>query len=368
MKGLATTGRGSTGPKAGEEEEQRPFFLLPLQFIQRQGQEPTHMLINESTALVGDGILLVPYRYCSSSSVNDSARSILLLPALKSTATGPDSLPSAGHPCLAHCCFISCRSQHVPRYHEWMSDPAIREATASEPLSLEEEYEMQSVSASPAKTQCCVLRCYLGQLIESLPLSLSLLPESWHLDADKRWSCCRQRNAGGLGADDEALVAVTFIILERSPAQALDGLADLTSGMIGDVNLFVSPDPESEAEEQNDDCLQEATLPQTRPIRMLGELEIMISEAAGRRKGYASQALELMIRYALHQKIIASPADFVVRIGMDNQSSITMFEKLGFALVKEVAVFREVEMRITAGEHLAAWTERTARPITMLHC
>ena len=159
-------------------------------------------------------------------------------------------------------------------------------------------------------------------------------------------------------------VTVTFIILERSPAQSSDRVADLTSGMIGDVNLFVSPDPESEAEERDGNPM----LPQTRSIRMLGELEIMIAEAGGRRKGYASQALELMIRYALHQKIVASPADFVVRIGMDNQSSITMFEKLGFALVKEVAVFREVEMRITAGEHLAAWTERTAKPITMLHC
>lgn len=35
-------------------------------------------------------------------------------------------------------------ASHVPLYHEWMSSPEIREATASEELSVEEEYAMQS--------------------------------------------------------------------------------------------------------------------------------------------------------------------------------------------------------------------------------
>ena len=29
------------------------------------------------------------------------------------------------------------------RYHEWMQDPVIRSQTASEPLTLQQEYEMQ---------------------------------------------------------------------------------------------------------------------------------------------------------------------------------------------------------------------------------
>ncbi|GFP83292.1 cytochrome b561 and DOMON domain-containing protein at5g48750 [Phtheirospermum japonicum] len=33
--------------------------------------------------------------------------------------------------------------EHVPRYHAWMQDPAILQATASEPLTLDQEYEMQ---------------------------------------------------------------------------------------------------------------------------------------------------------------------------------------------------------------------------------
>ncbi|CAA0837020.1 Acyl-CoA N-acyltransferases (NAT) superfamily protein [Striga hermonthica] len=33
--------------------------------------------------------------------------------------------------------------EHVPKYHAWMQDPVILQATASEPLTLDQEYEMQ---------------------------------------------------------------------------------------------------------------------------------------------------------------------------------------------------------------------------------
>ncbi|ORY22124.1 GNAT domain-domain-containing protein [Naematelia encephala] len=101
------------------------------------------MRLNESTVIHGDRVILVPYR-----------------------------------------------TEHVPTYHQWMQSLELLELTASEPLSLDEEFEMQ---------------------------------RKWHLDEDK----------------------LTFIILERpmhlptschpilSPAELRE------SRMVGDVNMFL---------------------------------------------------------------------------------------------------------------------------------
>ncbi|CAA6659176.1 unnamed protein product [Spirodela intermedia] len=48
--------------------------------------------------------------------------------------------------------------EHVPRYHEWMQDPALLQATGSEPLTLEEEYQMHlSWISDPSKHTFIVL-------------------------------------------------------------------------------------------------------------------------------------------------------------------------------------------------------------------
>ncbi|XP_065211920.1 N-acetyltransferase 9-like protein isoform X1 [Planococcus citri] len=93
------------------------------------------MKLNSSTAVVGKTVILVPYK-----------------------------------------------KKHVPKYHKWMQRKDLQEATASEPLSIEEEHEMQ---------------------------------QTWFRDDDK----------------------CTFIVLDK---EIMDRKHDEIEAMIGDANLYLS--------------------------------------------------------------------------------------------------------------------------------
>lgn len=161
-----------------------------------------------------------------------------------------------------HVTLVPYRRHHVGRYHSWMSSPELLEATASEALSLEEEYEMQ---------------------------------KSWREDENK----------------------CTFIIL-RGGQREEETFADESDRMLGDVNLFLN---------DYDDPLN-------------AEIEIMIAEASARRKGFAKEALKLMIAYGLETLHLHR---FYAKIGEANATSINLFKSLGFCEVNYVQAFKEYE-------------------------
>ncbi|KAF8647549.1 hypothetical protein AX16_006638 [Volvariella volvacea WC 439] len=215
------------------------------------------------------------------------------------------------------------------KYHKWMKSEELRTLTASEPLSLEEEYEMQ---------------------------------RKWREDEDK----------------------LTFIVLARTNEQLSPGIEfwDLDDArldalpMIGDVNLFLKGTPPTHVGTTRESPTKANEKPEEEDDSFEAEVEIMIAEPAYRRRGCASEALKLMLSYATHRldlwitatngisdlsdttpqahiwptlapshPLPVPPECLVARVSDKNLPSISLLERLGFAVVKRVAVFEEVEMR-----------------------
>ncbi|GAA5857177.1 hypothetical protein JCM8547_009355 [Rhodosporidiobolus lusitaniae] len=199
------------------------------------------------------------------------------------------------------------RRWHVPQYNQWMQSEELREATASEPLSLEEEYEMQ---------------------------------QSWCLDDDK----------------------LTFIVHLRDPSAtspsahpaAFLAAHNDSRTMIGDVNLFLHdasppPSPSSPSSSQTPP-------PPPAPAPRRAEMEIMFppSSLFPPRSGLALLTLQLFLSYS-SRTLNLPPSAYFARVGFDNVPSLGLFKKLGFEEGKRVEVFREVEMRWIGNEEREGW-------------
>jgi RimJ/RimL family protein N-acetyltransferase len=189
-------------------------------------------------------------------------------------------------------------AHHVPTYHEWMQDEEIQKATASEPLTLEEEYSMQ---------------------------------RSWRTDNDK----------------------LTFIVCTHdSTASQIQpitaGKQDAPQHMVGDVNLFLYDDEDDEDPEQAQD--------EKSRKRVIGELEIMIASPSHRGRGLAHETLRAFMSY-MQSHLDSILSEFSgesggelrylrVKIDKDNARSLALFERLGFVRTRmEANYFGEVELR-----------------------
>ncbi|RAK80649.1 uncharacterized protein BO72DRAFT_285227 [Aspergillus fijiensis CBS 313.89] len=208
---------------------------------------------------------------------------------------------------------------HVPRYHEWMKDEEIQAATASEPLSLEEEYAMQ---------------------------------QSWRQDPDKlTFIVCQPTTTTTTSSSSDSAGKGEVTKLD-------DHTADEPHHMVGDINLFLRVDDGEEGESD----------PQ-----LVGEIELMIAEKRNQRRGFGKAALYTFLRYivdheaeileefvagdvaalqALTVSGLQQPprpwrfACLSVKIGQANERSLALFEGAGFRKVSpEPNYFGEFELR-----------------------
>jgi hypothetical protein len=188
----------------------------------------------------------------------------------------------------------------------------IRQATASELLTLDEEYSMQ---------------------------------ESWRRDADK----------------------LTFIVCppsllanERNETskQLSEKVAVSPDSMIGDVNLFLRLE---DKEPTQDNAIAEHRHEPKK--QFVGELELMIAEKTQRRQGFGRAALLCFLKYILEHKssiveefltqtppikpsMVGEWSSICVKIDQNNKKSLALFESLGFAKIADKAnVFGELELR-----------------------
>lgn len=175
-----------------------------------------------------------------------------------------------------------------------MKDPSLLEATGSEPLSLEQEVEMQ---------------------------------QSWRDDPMK---CTFIVHATSLTGDVQGKEALY--------------VQDELSGMVGDVNLFLSEVVDEVDDDGNDHETKwggalESPSKQSPPM-IQAEIDVMIAEKEFRGKHLGRATTSTMMLYGVTQLDIVR---FFCKINEDNEASINLFRSLGFQQCGYAACFKQVE-------------------------
>ena len=204
----------------------------------------------------------------------------------------------------------------------------ILEATASEPLTLAEEYTMQ---------------------------------QTWRTSGDKlTFIICKPFQLGHLVPSNETQILDQCISIDGAGTCRQDEI----EAMIGDVNLFISLLGDDVYDDDDSHRYETAAINNG----VVGELEIMIAEHARQGKGNGKAALLLFLTYIIRNEAqildefhrhaknalddeqsssIARIAHFSVKIGQANARSIALFEGLGFMKTTGKAnYFGEFELRL----------------------
>ncbi|KXH35535.1 N-acetyltransferase [Colletotrichum simmondsii] len=185
----------------------------------------------------------------------------------------------------------------------------IQEATASEPLTLEEEYENQ---------------------------------QSWRTSHDKlTFIICQPLDSLSTTVTTETVQA---------------GEIDASERMIGDINFFIYPYDDDEDEEGQASAANEGLY--------VGEVDVMVASKEHRGRGIGHAAVTTLLTYVHRNKAqileeyvqgeeggketttkkAAQLKGLMVKIKEGNAASIALFRRLGFVQKGEVNYFGEIQM------------------------
>ncbi|KAF2098621.1 hypothetical protein NA57DRAFT_75859 [Rhizodiscina lignyota] len=210
---------------------------------------------------------------------------------------------------------VPYETHHVPKYHEWMQDEELREATASEPLTLEEEYAMQ---------------------------------RSWREDKDK----------------------LTFIAcLPSSNSNSTDrhiGQVD-HENMIGDVNLFLSYD-DTEGSDPSHIIGELEIMVARKDLHAKGYGRTILLTFLWYVLIYTHGILQEFKSNQTNETASLAFKMLRVRIGSSNEKSIRLFETLGFHKIADAPnYFGEWELQWQSGdEQIAKMMEKVNSQVGIL--
>lgn len=248
-----------------------------------------------------------------------------------------------------------------------MQDPTLLDATASNPLTMDEEIIMQGTWKDD-DTKCTFII-----LARDLVVTASL--------SSADGAATSNANDDDVDASIYVPPPPTYQTIDLTTSSNLEKnlyhllIQKTLHAMIGDINLFLSEEEDEEGwdgPQSNGDApkLRAQTLSSTSSSNSnrysQAELDIMIASPPHRNKNLGTEATLMMMHYGASKLHLRR---FFVKIKNTNLSSLHLFRiKLGFFQVAYVECFGEYELecKCDTWEDMVDWVERKWREVD--HC